>query len=214
MEIALISNDSLILGPIGFNVRMINSELEGLELEERISTSSYTEVPIHFSDNSTHILPIEKLVQSYDSKYYDIGNLTWNIIKENEIPVKVVFEYPLISKSLEEIKEIRKQEVKLIRKQKQNTTINLTIGDTEIQVSTSIEERTSLSNKLSVADTPYNYKFNDVWVVITKLELQVILNSIDIVVQGAFDWEFNKTQEIDNCNTIEEVYNVVIQQTI
>jgi hypothetical protein len=211
MEIALISNDSLILGPIGFNVRMINSELEGLELEERISTSSYTEVPIHFSDNSTHILPVEKILQSYDSKYYNIGNFTWNIIKEDEIPVKVVFEYPLISKSLEEIKEICKQEVKLIRKQKQNTKITLTIDGTEIQVSTSIEERTSLSNKLSVADAPYNYKFNDVWVVVTKLQLQDILSSIDIVVQGAFDWEFSKTQEIDNCNTIEEVYSVVIE---
>jgi hypothetical protein len=211
MEIALISNDSLILGPIGFNVRMINSELEGLELEERISTSSYTEVPIHFSDNSTHILPVEKILQSYDSKYYNIGNFTWNIIKEDEIPVKVVFEYPLISKSLEEIKEICKQKVKLIRKQKQNTKITLTIDGTEIQVSTSIEERTSLSNKLSVADAPYNYKFNDVWAVVTKLQLQDILSSIDIVVQGAFDWEFSKTQEIDNCNTIEEVYSVVIE---
>jgi hypothetical protein len=211
MEITLISNDSLILGPIGFNVRMINSELEGLELEERVTPSSYTEVPIHFSDNSTHILPVEKILQSYDPKYYNIGNFTWNIIKEDEIPVKVVFEYPLISRTLEEIKEIRKQEVKLIRKQKQNTKITLTIDGTEIQVSTSVEERTSLSNKLSVADAPYNYKFNDVWVVITKVELQDILSSIDIVVQGAFDWEFSKTQEIDNCNTIEEVYGVVIE---
>jgi hypothetical protein len=211
MEITLISNDSLILGPIGFNVRMINSELEGLELEERVTPSSYTEVPIHFSDNSTHILPVEKILQSYDPKYYNIGNFTWNIIKEDEIPVKVVFEYPLISRTLEEIKEIRKQEVKLIRKQKQNTKITLTIDGTEIQVSTSVEERTSLSNKLSVADAPYNYKFNDTWVVITKVELQDILSSIDIVVQGAFDWEFSKTQEIDNCNTIEEVYSVVIE---
>ena len=44
MEIALIHNNSLELGPMGFNVRMINSELEDLEVEERISPQSYTDL--------------------------------------------------------------------------------------------------------------------------------------------------------------------------
>ena len=59
MEIALIHNNSLILGPMGFNVRMINSDLDDLELEDRITTQSYTNIPIHFSDGLTHLLLIE-----------------------------------------------------------------------------------------------------------------------------------------------------------
>jgi len=37
MEIALIHNNSLELGPMGFNVKYINADLEDLEVEERIS---------------------------------------------------------------------------------------------------------------------------------------------------------------------------------
>jgi len=61
MEFALVHNNQLILGPIRFNVRMINSELEDLELRDRISPKSYLHVPIHFSDGITHLLPIERV---------------------------------------------------------------------------------------------------------------------------------------------------------
>jgi len=45
MEIALIHNNSLELGPMGFNVKYINADLEDLEVEERISPQSYTDLP-------------------------------------------------------------------------------------------------------------------------------------------------------------------------
>ena len=129
MEIALIHNNSLELGPMGFNVRMINSELEDLEVEERISPQSYTDLPIHFSANLTHLLPLEKVVPENDSKYHNIGNFGWEIIKENDIPVKVLLTYPITDKTLEEVKELRKQEVSPVRREKENTVIILTINN-------------------------------------------------------------------------------------
>lgn len=214
MEIALINNNSLILGPIGYNVRMINSELEDLEVEEVITTQSYTNLPIHFSDGLTHLLPIEKVIPDNNPKYHNIGNFTWEIIKEKDVPTKVLFTYPIIDKTLEEVKELKKQEVAPVRRQKENTTLNLTVNSTEIQVSTSREERILLASKLSASPGPHNYKFVNTWLEITTTELQYILNQIDIKVQEAFDWELSKLQEIDACTTIDEVYEVIIIENV
>lgn len=212
MEIALINNNSLILGPIGYNVRMINSELEDLEVEDTISPQSYTNLPIHFSDGLTHLLPIEKVIPDNNPKYHNIGNFTWEIINENNIPVKVLFTYPVTDKTLEEVKELKKQEVAPVRRQKENTILNLIVNNTEIQVSTSREERILLASKLSASPGPHNYKFANTWLEITTTELQYILNQIDIKVQEAFDWELSKLQEIDACTTIDEVYDVTITE--
>jgi hypothetical protein len=212
MEIALIHNNSLILGPMGFNVRMINSELEELEVEETITTQSYTELPIHFSDNLTHLLPLERNTPPYDPKYYDVGNFTWEIIEENQVPTKVLLTYPTIEKTLEEVKSIRKQEVSPYRREKENTTLTLTVNQTEVEVSTSREERLLLASKLAASPGPHNFKFKNTWLEITTAELQTIVSEIDVKVQEAFDWELSKLQEIDACLTIDDVYDVVIRE--
>jgi hypothetical protein len=214
MEIALIHNNSLELGPMGFNVRMINSELEDLEVEERITPQSYKDLPIHFSDNQTHLVLIEKDVPPHDAKYHNIGNFTWEIIKEDDTPVKVLLTYPIIDKTLEEVKELRKQEVSPYRREKENTTITLTINDTIIEVSTSREERLLLASKLSAAPGPHNFKFSNTWLEITTEQLQTIVSEIDVKVQEAFDWELSKLQEIDACETIESVYAVVVREQV
>ena len=214
MEIALIHNNSLELGPMGFNVRMINSELEELEVEERISPQSHKNLPIHFSDNLTHLLPIERNTPAYDLKYHNVENFTWEIIKENDVPVKVLLTYPITEKTLEEVKNIRKQEVAPYRREKENTIITLTINNTEVQVSTSRDERLLLASKLAASPGPHNYKFYNTWLEITTQELQFIVSEIDKVVQAAFDWELAKLQEIDACLTIDDVYAVVIREPV
>lgn len=212
MEIALINNNSLILGPMGFNVRYINSELEDLDVEERISPQSYTDLPIHFSDNETHLVLIEKVVPENDAKYHNIGNFTWEITKENDVPVKVLLTYPIIDKTLEEVKELRKQEVSPYRREKENTTISVNLNGTSVEVSTSREERLLLASKLSAAPGPHNFKFSNTWLEITIEQLQTIVSEIDVKVQEAFDWELSKLQEIDACETIDSVYDVVIRE--
>ena len=212
MEIALIHNNSLELGPFGANVHYINQELEELEVEERISPQSFSQLPIHFSDGLTHLVPIEKDIPENDPKYHNVGNFTWEIVKENDIPVKVVFTYPIIDKTLEEVKELHKQEVAPYRREKENIIITLTINGTQIQVSTSREERVLLASKLAASPGTHNYKFQNTWLEITTEELQYILNQIDIKVQEAFDWELAKLQEIDACETIDAVYEVVIRE--
>ena len=214
MEIALIHNNTLELGPIGYNIKLINSELENFELEDFITPQDYENIPIHFSDNLTHLLPIEKNIPDYDSKYSDLGNFTWEIIEENGIPTKVLFDYPVVDKTLEQVKNDKKQFLAPIRRQKENNIITLTINNTEVQVSTSREERILLSSKLASSTGLYNFKFLNTWLQIDAEDIQYILNQIDIKVQEAFDWELQKIQEIESCQTIDEVYDVVIYEYI
>lgn len=215
MEIALVHNDSLILGPVKYNYRMINSELEDLELEDRIGPRSYLDIPIHFSDGVTHILPLEKDISSYNPRYHNIGDYTWEISKDNDIPVRVNVIYSIGEKTLEEVKELRKKEIGPLRKLKENEIISLNINGTEIQTSISREERSILTSKLSAlsasADQNHNYKFKNTWMSVNEEIIRDIISQINNKVQEIFDWEYSKVCEIDSCNTIDEVYNVLLE---
>lgn len=213
MKIALIHNNELLLGPIKFNYSMINSEMEELELIERITPTSYSNLPIHFTDGLTHLLPCEQIIPPYDGKYQYVGNFTWDIVNdENNIPIKVNFNYPIVDKTLDDVKEYRKKQIAPERRRRENTILTLLVNGSEVQVSTSREERLLLSSKITADPLTHNYKFLNGWKIVSIDDLRYIVSQIDIKVQEAFDWEFAKTQEIDSCTTIDEVYSVIIRE--
>lgn len=214
---ALIHDSQLILGPVGYNYRMINSELEELEIEYRVSPRDYENVPIHI-DEKTHYIPAVEIIPSYDPKFQNVGNFEWEIIKENDIPVRVEFRYPIVDKTLDQIKHEHRQQVAPIRKEKENTLIEIvlnqpTVGLSTVTVSTSRENRLVFVSKLVASPGPHKFKFGqNMWLEITQTELEYIISQIDLKVQEAFDWEYAKLQEIDACTTGEEVYNVILRE--
>lgn len=209
---ALIHDSQLILGPIGYNYRLINSELEELEIEQRVAPRDYENVPIQISEN-TYILPAVQIIPPYDSRFQSVSNFYWEIIQENDIPVRVEMTYTIVNKSLEQIKEEYKSQVAPLRRQKETTFIDITVKDVTVSVSTSRESRLAFVSKLIASSSPYNFKFsNDVWLEVTASELEYIISQIDAKVQEAFDWEYSKLQEIDACTTGEEVYNVILRE--
>ena len=98
---------------------------------------------------------------------------------------------------------------------KETQIIDVTINDTIVQVSTAREERVSFVSKLVSSPGPHNFKFeNNVWLQITTTELEYVISQIDAKVQESFDWEYTKVQEIDACETGEDVYNVVLIEEV
>lgn len=202
---ALINGQELLLGPIAFNYRMINSELEDLEIDYRVTSNDYQSVPLSITDD-IRILTAKYENPECDSKFEYLSNVTYEIV-ENE----VIFRHDKITKSLEQIKDEYKLQVKPERQKRENTTITITVNNTEVIVSTDRENRLSLTSKLISNDGPFNFKFaNGVWVEVTKEDLQSIITAVDAKVQEAFDWELSKLAEIDACKTGEEVYEVEI----
>lgn len=209
---ALIHDSQLILGPVGYNYRMINSELEDLEIEYTVSPRDYENVPIHI-DEKTYYIPAVQIIPQYDPRFQSVGNFEWEIIKENDIPVRVEFTYPIIDKTLDQIKYEYKQQVAPIRKEKENIIIEVTINEDTVPVSTTREERLGYVSKLVASPGPHKFKFGEnMWLDITTTELEYIISQIDLKVQEAFDWEYAKLQEIDSCTTGEEVYNVILRE--
>ena len=203
---ALINGQELLLGPIAFNYRMINSVLEEeLEVEFRVTSQDYQNVPITFTED-IKILPARNDIPEYDPRFQSASQ-TSHTITDTE----VVFGYGVGDKTLEQIKGEYKAGVAPERWNKENTTVTVTINGKEITVSTSRDNRLSIVSKLLSGDGPYNFKFNDgVWEEISKTDLETILTEIDGVVQAAFDWELAKLAEIDACVDGEAVYAVVI----
>lgn len=210
MLYSLIHDDQLILGPIKYNHMMINYELEQLEINAKLNSNSHNKVPIQF-DEKTFLVYARQVYPEYDSRFKKISSSSWTIRKENDFPLDVIFEYFTSEKTLEEVKDEVKSLVPGERWNRENTTISISIQNTEIQVSTERENRLSLLAKLMSSEGPYNFKFGeDLWVEITSVDLQSIINAIDLKVQEAFDWELSKIQEIDSCQSVEDVWNVEI----
>lgn len=211
---ALIHNSQLILGPIQWNYRLINGELEDLEVDARVSPRDYENVPFTFDEN-TYLIPAVQNIPEYDGRFQSVGNFDWEIIQENDVPVRVEFTYPILDKTLDQIKQEYKSQLPDIRRQKETQIIDVTLGETTVQVSTSREERVSFVSKLVSSPGPHNFKFeNNVWLQITTTELEYVISQIDAKVQEAFDWEYSKVQEIDACETGEDVYNVIIREPV
>ena len=211
---ALIHNSQLILGPIQYNYRMINGELEELEIDARVTPRDYENIPIRF-DDLTFLVPVVQITPEHDTRFQSVGNFAWEIIQENDIPVRVEMTYPISNKTLEQIKEEYKKQLPDIRRQKETQIIDVTINDTIVQVSTAREERVSFVSKLVSSPGPHNFKFeNNVWLQITTTELEYVISQIDAKVQEAFDWEYTKVQEIDACETGEDVYDVVLIEEV
>jgi hypothetical protein len=203
---ALVNGQELLLGPIAFNYRMINSVLEeDLEVEFRVTSQDYQNVPITFTED-IKILPARNDVPEYDPRFQSVSQISHTITD-----TEVVFGYGVADKSLEQIKGERKAEVAPERWNKENTTVTVTLYSKTITVSTSRENRLALVSKVVSDGGMHNYKFDDgEWLEISSADLVTILNAIDDVVQAAFDWEYAKLAEIDACVDGEAVYAVVI----
>jgi hypothetical protein len=211
---ALIHNSQLILGPIKYNYRLINGEIEELEIDYQVSPRDYDNVPITIdAATKTYLIPAVEIIPEYDPRFQLVNNSEWDIVEENDIPVRVEFSYSISDKTLEQVKEEYKSQVAPERWNKENTTVTVTLYNREITVSTSRENRLAIVSKVVSDGGVHNYKFNDgEWVEILKDDLVTILNAIDNVVQAAFDWEYAKLTEIDACTTKEDVYNVILRE--
>lgn len=205
---ALVNGNELLLGPIPFNYRLINSVLEEeLEIEFRVNSQDYQNVPIQINE-SVKIIPALNNIPEYDFRFQYLTGPNHEITEDS-----VIFNYNVEDKDLQRIKDEYKEAVAPERWNKENKNIEIVINNKTVIVSTSRDNRLALISKMSSSEGPYNFKFQDGnWMEITKSDLQYILSEIDNVVQAAFDWEINKLSEIDACSTKEEVYSVVISE--
>jgi hypothetical protein len=203
---ALVNGQELLLGPIAFNYRMINSVLEEeLELDYRVTSQDYKNVPIIITED-IRIIPARNDIPEFDPRFQGVSQTSRTITND-----EVVFTYTVSDKTLEQIKGEYKAGVKPERQRRENTTAEVIINNSTITVSTDRDNRLALTSKYVASPGPHNFKFdNGVWLEITTEDLQTIIQAVDAKVQEAYDWELAKIAEIDACETKEAVYEVEI----
>lgn len=198
---ALLNNNELVLGPIEFNYRLINSVLEDeLEVDYRIKPSDHSRVPI-FITETIKLLKVIEDKPEYDSRHEKIYLSRYEILNDN-----IVFYYEKSFVDLDIIKSKYSEIISNERWIRENSghIIHL-INNTEVKISTNRETRISLVTKLASRSGSYNFKFGDIWVEITGEDLGNIIAKIDQKIQIDFDWELEKLNEITLCSSITEL---------
>jgi hypothetical protein len=198
---ALLNDNELVLGPIEFNYRLINSVLEDeLEVDYRIQPSDHSRVPI-FITETIKLLKVIEDKPEYDSRHEKIYLSRYEIVNDN-----VVFYYEKSFVDLDIIKSKYRGIISNERWIRENSGhITHLINNTEVKVSTNRETRISLVTKLASGSGPYNFKFGDIWVEVTGEDIGNIITKIDQKIQTDFDWELQKINEINLCSSIDEL---------
>jgi hypothetical protein len=198
---ALINGTQLVLGPIEFNYRLINSSLEeDLEVDYKITPTDYLNVPISITEE-IKLLKAEKQIPQFNPKCEEIFLSNYEILND-----KAVFQYEKREKDFEVVKNYYKNIVSSERWKKENFgTIETIINDVTVTISTSRETRISLVTKLTSGGGPYNFKFGDTWVEITLEDIKNIISKIDEKIQLDFDWEHSMINEINSCTCLSDI---------
>ena len=178
---ALVNGSFILLGPIGFNYRLINSTIkDDLNLDYKVGPLDYMNVPINFNDQ-LKILPVVNDIPHHNRKTEYANMIRWEVGED-----RLTYFYEILPIPLEKLKQQYKEKITNERWHKENNgNITVTINDIEIKVATKRENRSQLASKISAmsADVRRRFKFQNTWIELNSTEMQTIIDEIDDYVQ-------------------------------
>ena len=159
---ALVNGSFILLGPIGFNYRLINSTIkDDLNLDYNVGPLDYMNVPINFNDQ-LKILPVVNNIPHHNRKTEYANMIRWEIGED-----RLTYFYEILPIPLDKLKQQYKEKITNERWHKENNgNITVTINDIEIKVATKRENRSQLASKISAmsADVRRRFKFQNTWI--------------------------------------------------
>ena len=211
MEYLLVKDrEQVILGPMPWKVRYIQSELNDLvEAEEKASdftlspSESYTDC-----GDGYELIPVTFVPPEYDSVYQHLAGpfYTYN---GNE----AVGAYTVQDADIDVIKAALKNQASAERKRKQVLNTTITVNGTELSVpSDDAELQKYVSALASIGDATISWKFGLSFIDLNAAGLQTIIDAIRGYVQTQFDWEKGIYESIDAANTVEELKSIIIKE--
>ena len=214
----LVHNNQVVHGPVHWHSFVMNEQLVALGLP-----ASLPEDIIVFRKG---IAPIDQpLVINDSTKFYKVGLLNeqppGNIFYDNGhidwdfSSGKAIGTYNSIPKDLTEAKETVKDVLNNIRSEKEQFPITMNVQNTSINVPIDPMFRLNLMNRLySLGDSSTcKVQFlGNVWLVVTKAELEQIHSTIEAHVQSGYDWQYDKMLLVDQAQTIAELEQILNQE--
>jgi hypothetical protein len=203
----LIHKNRVIVGPMPWNPGMFGGALEKLKINYFLSRREPQTFPIEI-DEDTKICKSEYQYPEYNPKTQYVHGPFWDFSSDVAIGTFEVKETPV-----QLIKSTLIDQIAQTRYTKEISGTTVTVQDTQVSVTTNRVERDVFTQKyLTMQDNETtNWKFAEGWLTLTKSEVNSIAVAISQHVQNSFDWEKSKIEEINNCNTSEELDAVVLE---
>lgn len=195
---------TILLGPISWKPRFIQSELDDLEVSFIVSPTEPNGY-VYIND-SLEIYPAEIADAVYDNIFEEPAGPFWSFKNE-----KAIGYYDIVPRNLIAINSSLKQLAAAERYRRECLGTQTTIGETVVSLYTDREGRRSYQGLTT--ETTISFKFPEGFVDISQLDIDNINSVISNYVQQQFDWEKDIVNRIDACNTHDELkalYNEII----
>ena len=199
----IVHNNYVILGPKKWN--KLNFEevlLEECEVTYALDTRNDNRDPIIINEN-TKILPVVGLSEpAFNSKIQRLDGPYWNLSDTEAQMYYTVGDLPI-----EAVKNRLKEVVAYNRYVKESEGIKIEVQNTLVSIDTARGSREIFFNTwLSMLEEEtVNWKFPETWMTVSKSDMFSIVSAGKSHIQSCFDWEQNKTIEIESASTLEDL---------
>jgi hypothetical protein len=205
---ALVYKNRVIVGPMDWNRGIFNFSLEKEKIKAylpRIAPSD-EELPLVINSDAKIMRAEEIKTNISPMVEYYYGPL-WDLTGTKAIANYEVHDIPLDS-AKSNFKDLAAKE----RWKKEIKGTKITLQDIEVYLDTTREGRLSYIQKFnSIGENDsINWKFANLWINLTKNELGQIISACESHVQSCFDWEKSIADQIDSCNSKEELLAIEI----
>lgn len=203
----LVNNNQVLNGPRNWNYRSFESTLEedlGITIKLPMKKE---DTSVFVVDEVTKIYPSELLYPEYNSKIEYLHGPFWTFSED-----KAIGTFEIKPNEILGVKNVLKAQAASVRWQKEIAGIKALVQGIEVTLDTSREGRNIFVQKLLLmsGDETVKWKFPEGWLVISREELSQLVTSGVSHIQRQFDWEASKLQEIDACQTLEELDRIEI----
>lgn len=207
MLYAIVNNQKVIVGPVKWSKNYIT---QVLKVRHKIVADIPSEPPKEYPyviDEHTSIYEALQEYPSIDTLFQQYHGPFWNITEN-----PVVANYNVVELDIVSVRNNIKQNVSQERYKKENTTIDIELKGNTIGLDTSRSARDVYTQKYAVMDenSVIAWKFNNIWLDLSKQDLFNIIKSIDDHVQSTFDWEKGICDQLDSIENVSELLSVKI----
>lgn len=203
----LVYKDRVLVGPRDWSKPMFDGALEKLKIEAIIPRKEPDVFPwvlnedAYITEASVVIPPHNEKIETYHGPYWDFSNMQL-----------AVGTYGIKEKQIGSIKELLINQAAEERYRKEIAGTKMTVQNLEVTLDTSRDGRNIFVQKYSLMTDSdlVNWKFPEGWLTLTKAELGSIVLQGAAHIQGSFDWEKAKVDEINAAETAAELDQIVI----
>ena len=204
MKYLITENKNIVLGPMDWRTRTFQSEMEDLEVYYRVSPNEgYYQV-----NDEIEIYPItSSTTPSYDADYQQLQGPFYTFDNEEATETYSVIDQD-VNSSKNKLKTLINTES---TKAKAKATLVTIQG---ISVTISVASIGDYTQQLSLMGDSITWKFPEGWLVLSKVDLELVIATCNGVIQSAFDAEYAQHLLIDACDSIDSLraLNIVAVQ--